>query len=211
MRGAKNCNKYGRFLTRRVSPDTQPSLLLQAGNRHQNEETSDGGDVMNLESWKEVGAQREYRQRNNHPHESVLTQAPKEGDGNQVERRQKEEPIKTHAIFQPLEIAADGFLALMKRKLHFVIHGLLLRKLPMRDLWSLNSERRRHAILILAQHFGKSSPTACHQLILHQRQENRGKHHQSRDSHQLGDGTTHRRQEVKNHHDEQKNRLELSN
>src|SRR5580704_11303484 len=175
MRAAERCNQHRSFLPRRVSSNPQPRHLLQANDTHQNEETSDRGDVVNLESRKEIRAQREDRQSRNHPDVAVLPEAPKESQAGQIERGQKEKAIEAHAIFQALEIAGEGFRALMKRKLHFVIYGLLRRKLAVRNLRSLNSKRSRHAILVLAEHFRRSCPTAGHLFALQQCQENRRK------------------------------------
>src|ERR1700719_367757 len=100
MRAAKYCNQYGRLLACRMSPYTQPRYLFEPGHRRQKEETRDCRDVMDLECREKVGSQREDCQRYNHPDEPVLPQAPKERHAGQVERREKEEAIETHAIFQ---------------------------------------------------------------------------------------------------------------
>src|SRR5271163_559912 len=111
MRAAKNCDQHGRLLPRGLSPNTQSRHLFAASHRYQNEETSHRSDVMDLKRGEEVGSKGEDGQSCNHPDESILTQAPKESHSRQVEWGQKKEPIEAHAIFQPLEIAADGFLS----------------------------------------------------------------------------------------------------
>jgi hypothetical protein len=56
----------------------------------------------------------------------------------------------------------------VKRKLHLIIERLFPGQRAVRHGIRFEGERRRHAVLILAEHFGKRGPTAGDRLVLEQ-------------------------------------------
>src|SRR5580693_1011232 len=154
LRTADQQDQSGSLLSGALSADADSSNLLQPRHGHQNEEAGNGRQVMSLERRKKVDAQREDRQSHGDPDKTVHSQAPKESDGRDIERGQEKEAIKANAIFQALEIAHDGLVALVKRKLHLVIHRLLRRQRAVRRWMRLKRERGWHAVLVLAELFG---------------------------------------------------------
>ena len=151
-------------------PMRQRLSVSRPADAHQHEQAGDPGDVVRLKGRKEVGAQGEQRRRRRHPQKPRLAQAEQKRRERQVERRQKEEAVIPHAVFQAQEVSGEGFRFLAAESaLHAVIHLLLRRQLAVRRGVRLERQRGRHAVLILAERLGKRGPTARHRLVLEQR------------------------------------------
>src|SRR5277367_5850372 len=104
LRTAEQQNQSSSLLAGWLSANADPSNLLQPRHGNQNEEASNGSQVVSLERRKEVDAQREDRHGHGDPDKPVFSQVPKKGNSGQIERGQEKETIEADAVLQALEI-----------------------------------------------------------------------------------------------------------
>ena len=106
---------------------------LQAHHADQDEQTSQGRNVVRVEVRIEVGSQAEDEDREQHPSESVFPQAQEKRGQRQKQRREKEETIEADAAGPTLPVAAETIGArAVSFRLRFVVELLLARQRPMR-------------------------------------------------------------------------------
>src|ERR1019366_9740119 len=95
----------------------RPTNPLQPRHAHQHEKARDRGDIVQLKRREEIDAQAEEQQSQRHPDKAELTYGYQKDNQRQVERRQKEETVVAHAVFETLQVAGNGLGTGVERKL----------------------------------------------------------------------------------------------
>src|SRR5579884_3266971 len=136
---------------------------------------------MRQEDRVEVRSQREDRDRERRPRETIFAYRDNERESRDPERRQQEKAIKANSIFEPLQVSRDGLrAAAMEGTLRSILEFLLRRQRAMRRRIWLERECCRDTVLVPAQYVRQRQPTAGHLFVLRQDEQN-GRRRRQRD------------------------------